>query len=100
MKVSITTPVCGCSAENLIAIAKMAEDSGIYAILSPEVTPYSGLSNASLMANHTSNTLVGTRIANIYLRHPVLCAAESMPIQEFSNDRLLLGLGVSHKPVN
>mgnify|MGYP001173526800 FL=1 len=100
MKVSITTPVWGCSAENLIAIAKMAEDSGIYAILSPEVPPYSGLSNASLMANHTSNTLVGTWIANIYLRHPVLCAAESMTIQEFSNDRLLLGLGVSHKPVN
>ena len=49
MKVSITTPVWGCSAENLISIAKMAEDSGIYAILSPEVPPYSGLSNASLM---------------------------------------------------
>tara|TARA_B100000131_G_scaffold70767_1_gene67142 strand:+ start:14069 stop:15001 length:933 start_codon:yes stop_codon:yes gene_type:complete len=100
MKVSITTPVWGCSTDNLIALAKMAEDAGIYAILSPEVPPYSGLANANLMANHTSETLVGTWIANIYLRHPVLCAAESMTIQEFSNDRLLLGLGVSHKPVN
>ena len=100
MKVSVTTPVWGCSTNNLIAIAKMAEDSGVYSILSPEVPPYSGLANANLMANHTSNTKVGTWISNIYLRHSVLCAGEAMTIQEFSNDRLLLGLGVSHKPVN
>lgn len=100
MKISITTPVWGCSTDNLIGLAKMAEDAGVYSILSPEVPPYSGLANANLMANYTSNTKVGTWISNIYLRHPVLCAGEAMTIHEFSGNRLLLGLGVSHKPVN
>ena len=100
MKISITTPVWGCSTDNLIGLAKMAEDAGVYSILSPEVPPYSGLANANLMANYTSNTKVGTWISNIYLRHSVLCAGEAMTIHEFSGNRLLLGLGVSHKPVN
>lgn len=100
MRISVTTPVWGCSTDNLIGIAKLAEDSSIYGILSPEVPPYSALANASILSNHTKETLVGTWIANIYLRHPVLCAAESMTIQEYSSDRLMLGLGVSHKPVN
>ena len=69
MKISITTPVWGCSTDNLIGLAKMAEDAGVYSILSPEVPPYSGLANANLMANYTSNTKVGTWISNIYLRH-------------------------------
>ncbi len=100
MKVSVTTPVWGCSVENLIGIAKLAEDSPIEALLSPEVPPYSALSNAQIFSEYTKKTKVGTRISNIYLRHPVMCAAESITIQELSEGRLILGLGVSHKPVN
>tara|TARA_B100001996_G_scaffold382337_1_gene373902 strand:+ start:1771 stop:2700 length:930 start_codon:yes stop_codon:yes gene_type:complete len=100
MKVGVTTPVWGCSIENLIGIAKLAEDSPIDALFSPEVPPYSALSNAQIFAEYTKETKVGTWIANIYLRHPVMCAAESMNIQELTSGRLILGLGVSHKPVN
>ncbi|NSW88294.1 LLM class flavin-dependent oxidoreductase [bacterium] len=100
MKVGVTTPVWGCSIENLIGIAKLAEDSPVDALFSPEVPPYSALSNAQIFAEYTKETKVGTWIANIYLRHPVMCAAESMNIQELTSGRLILGLGVSHKPVN
>ncbi|MDG2006638.1 MAG: LLM class flavin-dependent oxidoreductase [Thermodesulfobacteriota bacteirum] len=100
MKVSVTTPVWGCSVENLIGIAKLAEDSPVEALLSPEVPPYSALANAQIFAEYTKETKVGTWISNIYLRHPVMCAAEAMTIQELTGGRLLLGLGVSHKPVN
>ena len=100
MKIGVTTPVWGCSVENLIGIAKLAEDSPVDALLSPEVPPYSSLSNAQIFSDYTKETKVGTWIANIYLRHPVMCAAESMNIQELTGGRLILGLGVSHKPVN
>ena len=96
MKVSVTTPVWGCSVENLIGIARLAEDSPIEALLSPEVPPYSALSNAQIFSEYTKKTKVGTWISNIYLRHPVMCAAESITIQELSEGRLILGLGVSH----
>ena len=100
MKVAVTSPVWGTSVENLIGIAKLVEDSPIEALLSPEVPPYSSLSNAQIFSEYTKETKVGTWIANIYLRHPVMCAAEAMNIQELSSGRLILGLGVSHKPVN
>ncbi|MEC9381849.1 MAG: LLM class flavin-dependent oxidoreductase [Thermodesulfobacteriota bacterium] len=100
MDISVTTPVFGCSANDLVGIARLAEDSNTYAILSPEVPPWSGLSNAHLLSNHTKETKIGTWISNIYLRHSVMCAAEAMTIQEASGNRMLLGLGVSHAPVN
>ena len=100
MDISVTTPVFGCPTPDLIGIARLAEDSNTYAILSPEVPPYSSLANAHLMSNHTKETKVGTWISNIYLRHSVMCAAEAMTIQEASGGRMLLGLGVSHAPVN
>ena len=100
MDISVTTPVFGCSTPDLIAIARLAEDSNTHAILSPEVPPWSGLSNAHLLANNTKETKIGTWISNIYLRHSVMCAAEAMTIQEASGGRMLLGLGVSHAPVN
>ena len=65
MKVGVTTPVWGCSIENLIGIAKLAEDSPVDALFSPEVPPYSALSNAQIFAEYTKETKVGTWIANI-----------------------------------
>jgi len=100
MDISVTTPVFGCSTNDMIGIARLAEDSDVHAILSSEVPPYSSLANAHLMSHYTKETKIGTWISNIYLRHSVMCAAEAMTIQEVSGGRLLLGLGVSHAPVN
>ena len=99
MDISVTTPVFGCATNDMIGIARLAEDSDVHAILSSEVPPYSSLANAHLMSHYTKETKIGTWISNIYLRHSVMCAAEAMTIQEASGGRMLLGLGVSHAPV-
>jgi alkanesulfonate monooxygenase SsuD/methylene tetrahydromethanopterin reductase-like flavin-dependent oxidoreductase (luciferase family) len=99
-RIATASPVWGCSVEDLRALAKEAEGGGFEAIFSPEVPPYSALSNAQVFAEATSKIKVGTWIANIYMRQPVICAAEALTVQEVSGGRMVLGLGVSHKPVN
>ncbi len=99
-RIATISPVWGCSVEELRALAREAEDAGFEAIFSPEVPPYSSIANAQVFAECTSRIKVGTWIANIYLRHPVMCASEALTVQEVSGGRMVLGLGVSHRPVN
>ncbi len=99
-RIAAVSPVWGCSVEDLRALAREAETGGFEAIFSPEVPPYSAIANAQVFAEATSKIKVGTWITNIYMRKPVICAAEALTVQEVSGGRMVLGLGVSHKPVN
>ncbi|MBT3445954.1 LLM class flavin-dependent oxidoreductase [bacterium] len=100
MKIGITTPIRGCSIKELRELASKSEQAGFYGIFSPEVPIYSAISNAQVMAEATKSIKVGTWVTNIYMREPIMCAAEAMTVQEISEGRMILGLGNSHKPVN
>jgi len=99
-RIATISPVWGCSVSDLRALANEAEGGGFEAIFSPEVPPFSALTNAQVFAEVTSGIKVGTWITNIYMRQAVMCAATALTIQEITNGRMVLGLGVSHKPVN
>ena len=99
-RIATISPVWGCSVSDLRALALEAEAGGFEAIFSPEVPPYNGLSNAQVFAEATTKIKIGTWITNIYMRQPVMAAASALTIQEISGGRMVLGLGVSHKPVN
>src|ERR1700757_3727258 len=98
-RIATVTPVWGCSVEELRPMAREAEAGVFEAIFSPEVPPYSAIANAQVFAEATSKIKVGTCITSIYMRQPVMCAAEALTVQEVSGGRMVLGLGVSHKPV-
>jgi alkanesulfonate monooxygenase SsuD/methylene tetrahydromethanopterin reductase-like flavin-dependent oxidoreductase (luciferase family) len=99
-RIATISPVWGCGVGDLRALAKIAEDAGFEGIFSPEVPPYSALANAQVFAESTSKIKVGTWITNIYMRQAVVTASEALTVQEISGGRMILGLGVSHKPVN
>lgn len=82
----------------LQALTREAEAAGIEAVFSPEFMN-DALANCQLMAQATAKIKVGTWIANIYLRHPALCAQTAVAIDDTSKGRLILGLGVSHRPI-
>src|SRR3989304_9614006 len=96
-RIATVSPVWGCSVEDLRALAREAEEAGFEAIFSPEVPPYSAIANAQVFAEATSKIKVGTWITSIYMRQPVMCAAEALTVQEGSGGRTALGLGESHK---
>lgn len=88
----------GLSFSELQDLAREAESAGVEAIFSPEFMN-DALANCQIMAQATSRIKVGSWIANIYLRHPALCAQTAVAIDDTSKGRLILGLGVSHRPI-
>jgi alkanesulfonate monooxygenase SsuD/methylene tetrahydromethanopterin reductase-like flavin-dependent oxidoreductase (luciferase family) len=84
--------------KELIALSQLAEEQGFDAVVFPELVN-DALACAEAVALGTNRIKVGTSIANVWLRHPVLTAATAVTIDELSNGRMLLGLGVSHRPL-
>jgi alkanesulfonate monooxygenase SsuD/methylene tetrahydromethanopterin reductase-like flavin-dependent oxidoreductase (luciferase family) len=78
-------------------LCRAAEDAGMSGIFVPEAI------NDALMccygiAHSTKRVQIGTWIVNIYLREPTLCSTAAEMIQDASDGRFILGLGVSHRP--
>ena len=62
-------PGTGWSASAVQTIARAAEDAGFDAIFAAEVNN-DVLATAQLMGTATHQIVVGTWVANVYLRHP------------------------------
>ena len=92
-------PGTGWRARDIQMVAREAEDAGFDAIFTAEVNN-DALATAQLMGAATQHIQVGTWVANIYLRHPYVCAQGAALIADLTEGRFILGLGVSHQPVN
>jgi alkanesulfonate monooxygenase SsuD/methylene tetrahydromethanopterin reductase-like flavin-dependent oxidoreductase (luciferase family) len=79
-------------------LGQLAEDQGFDAVLVNEGRG-DALACAEAIALSTSRIAVGTNIAKIYFRHPCLIAMTAQTITELSDGRLILGLGISHRPL-
>jgi alkanesulfonate monooxygenase SsuD/methylene tetrahydromethanopterin reductase-like flavin-dependent oxidoreductase (luciferase family) len=92
-------PGTGWRARDIQMVAREAEDAGFDAVFTAEVNN-DALATAQLMGSATQHIQVGTWVANIYLRHPYVCAQGAALIADLTEGRFILGLGVSHQPVN
>lgn len=89
----------GWRAREIQDVARAAEDAGFEAAFCAEVNN-DAIASAALMGLATSRLKVGTWIAHIYLRLPYLCAKAAALAADATGGRFILGLGVSHQPVN
>ena len=92
-------PGTGWRATEIRSVARQAEAAGFEAIFAAEVN-VDVLAVAQLMGDATSTIKVGSWIANIYLRHSYICAKHAALIADATGGRMILGLGVSHQPIN
>ena len=79
--------------------AKRIEDLGFSALWIPETVGRNPFVHAAWLLANTSSLVIATGIANIYHREPGVTLAAQNTLAEQSNNRFLLGLGVSHKPL-
>src|SRR5262245_15037947 len=56
-----------------------------------------GVTTVAMMAARTSRLLLGTNIANAYVRHPRMLAMAAVAIDEVAPERLVLGLGPNNR---
>jgi len=92
-------PGVGWSTDEIQRVAREAEEAGFAAIFATEINN-DAMATAQLMGSATERIQVGTWVANIYLRHSYTCAQGAALIAEATGGRFILGLGVSHQPVN
>jgi len=81
------------------AFAKRIEAWGYGALWFPEAVGRESLSTSAWLLANTTKLTIATGIANIYARDAQAVAAGKSTLNELSNGRFLLGLGVSHVPL-
>ena len=79
--------------------AQRIESLGYGTLWIPETVGRHPFVHASWLLANTKTLNVATGIANIYHREPGVTLAGQNALNEQSNGRFLLGLGVSHKPL-
>ena len=77
-----------------VDLAVVAEARGFDSVLMVEgVFSNDAVTTVAAMAGRTTRITIGTGIANIYLRHPVMLGIAAAAIADLSGGRLVLGLG-------
>ena len=87
------------SASDAATTAKRIEALGYSALWLPETVGRNPFAHASWLLANTTSLVIATGIANIYHREPGVTLAAQLTLTEQSDNRFLLGLGVSHKPL-
>ncbi len=80
-------------------ISNELESLGYSALWFPEAWGREAFTSASLLLSSTSTLVVATGIANIWARDAVNAANAAKTLNAAFNDRFVLGLGVSHRPL-
>jgi probable F420-dependent oxidoreductase len=78
---------------------KRVEEWGYAALWIPESRGRNALVHSSWLLANTQRLIVATGIANIYARDPMAMANGQRGLNEQSDGRFLLGVGVSHRPM-
>jgi len=89
----------GLSAADAAKFAQRVEAWGYGALWIPEAMGREVLSSAAWLLANTGKLVVASGIANIYARDALAAASAQKGLNEQSNGRFVLGLGVSHAPL-
>lgn len=94
MRVGLTVWGFSIGVRTSVDLAVLAEERGFDSVFMVEgVFSNDAVTTVAGMATRTSRIAIGTGIANIYLRHPVMLGLAAAAIDELSGGRLVLGLG-------
>jgi len=81
----------------LVERAVAAEEAGFASVWLPQVGTVDALMALALAGSHTSTIELGTAVVPTYPRHPTAMAQQALTVQDATNNRLALGIGLSHK---
>lgn len=89
----------GRSLDSALDRVRLAEQLGYHSVFTTHVAGRDSLTVLAAYANVTESVRLGTGVMPIYSRPPATTAQQAATIDEISNARLTLGLGVSHRVI-
>jgi F420-dependent oxidoreductase-like protein len=89
----------GRSLDTALDRVELAERLGYESVFVTHIAGRDSLTTLMAYASRTERVRLGTGVMPIYSRKPVTTAMSAATADEFSGGRLVLGLGVSHRPV-
>jgi alkanesulfonate monooxygenase SsuD/methylene tetrahydromethanopterin reductase-like flavin-dependent oxidoreductase (luciferase family) len=89
----------GRSFEQAVERVKLADSLGYHTVFTTHIAGRESLTVLTAYALATERIRVGTGVVPIYTRTPATMAQTAATIDEISQGRLTLGLGISHRPV-
>ena len=81
----------------LVDRAVAAEQAGFASVWLPQVNTIDALTVLALAGNATRTIELGTAVVPTYPRHPTALAMQALTVQDATNNRLALGIGLSHR---
>lgn len=93
----ISMPGDPAGSKELVSRAAAAETAGFASVWLPQVSTVDALTVLALAGTATSTIELGTAVVPTYPRHPTALAMQALTVQDATNNRLTLGIGLSHR---
>lgn len=85
--------------DKTVAQARDARDAGFAAAWLAQIFNLDALTVLAVVGREVEGIALGTGVVPTYPRHPSVLAGQALTVQAASNNRLLLGIGLSHQIV-
>lgn len=89
----------GATLDDIVAIARRAEAQGFDTFWLPNIFSFDAITALTVIGRETERIGLGTAVTPTYPRHPTAIAQQAMTAAAATNNRLTLGIGLSHKIV-
>ena len=90
------------SSRNIDDLKKQVQEAntlGYTTFWTPQIFNLDALTALAVIAESVEGIRLGTSVIPTYPRHPMMLAQQALTVNQVSNGRLDLGIGLSHKPV-
>jgi F420-dependent oxidoreductase-like protein len=89
----------GTTVEKITAQIEKLRDAGFAAAWASQIFGHDALTALAVAGASVDGIDLGTAVVPVYPRHPQVLAAQALTVQSATNNRLLLGIGLSHQLV-
>lgn len=85
--------------EEIVRMVQAAENAGLESAWMANIFSFDAIMTMTLAASATQHIKVGTAVTPTYPRHPAAIAQQALTAAAASNNRFILGIGLSHQRV-
>jgi F420-dependent oxidoreductase-like protein len=89
----------GTTVQGITDQIKKLADAGFHAAWASQIFGHDALTALAVAGAQVPGIELGTAVVPVYPRHPQVMAAQALTVQSATNNRLLLGIGLSHQVV-